>query len=301
MRRHVLARPPRTATAMLAAGLLGALLIAVLSADRAGAGLEDASAARVWIEATANNPDIDPGSGCAGDQDLVDRQPQSPAGSAGNAVTVGGCAHLSLPSGPRWPGPAVFETDGPGGLLCEPDSLQQTERCAFEGPNAPNSEFLVRANNEAGVNPTGSMSVRFCADDPPADGLCTSNDEEGGNVSIVWETGGGGAGGGTGGGGGGGTGAKCAGKTATIVATGPRTRGTAGNDVIVGRKGKDKISGKGGKDRICGKAGNDKLKGAAGKDNLKGGPGKDTLSGGAARDRCKGGPGKDKLKSCETT
>jgi hypothetical protein len=171
------------------AGVVGiALLASGLRADRAGAGLEDATSARAWIVPTANNPDIDPNSSCAGPQDISDSsQPQSPGGSAANAVTVGACAYLSGLGGPKWTGPGVFETDGPGGLLCQPNSTQLTARCAFDSPNAPNTDFQVRANNQAGVHQPEPMRVRFCADDPPADGLCTSNDEEGANVTIDWE------------------------------------------------------------------------------------------------------------------
>ncbi len=92
---------------------------------------------------------------------------------------------------------------------------------------------------------------------------------------------------------------KCKGKTATIVTDSKKTRGTGGNDVIVGRKGKDKINAKGGKDTVCAKGGNDKVKGGGGKDKLFGQGGKDRLNGGPGKDRCRGGPGKDKLKSCE--
>jgi Ca2+-binding RTX toxin-like protein len=196
-------------------------------------------------------------------------------------------------------------------LLCGPGT-QQTASCALPGINFfAGGEYRVLANNEAGVDATGSMRVTFCADDPPVTGACGPDDEQGTAYVIRWEAGGGG-----GGGGGGGAG-KCAGKSATIVASGPVTKGTGQNDVIVGRKGKDKIAGRGGKDRICGGGGKDKLKGGGGKDMLKGGGGRDRLKGGGGGDRlsggagpdklnggggkdvCKGGPGKDTLSSCE--
>ncbi len=89
---------------------------------------------------------------------------------------------------------------------------------------------------------------------------------------------------------------KCAGKTATIVATKAKTKGTKRNDVIVGRKGVDKIFGLGGNDTICGLGGNDRLYGGKGKDRLIGAAGRDKLFGGPGRDKLNGGPGKDQQK-----
>ncbi len=89
---------------------------------------------------------------------------------------------------------------------------------------------------------------------------------------------------------------KCAGKTATIVATKAKTKGTKRADVIVGRKGADKIFGLGGNDTICGLGGNDRLYGGKGKDRLIGAAGRDKLFGGPGRDKLNGGPGKDTQK-----
>ena len=91
------------------------------------------------------------------------------------------------------------------------------------------------------------------------------------------------------------TAAKCAGKPATIVATGRTVAGTAGPDVIVGTAGANVIRSKGGKDLVCAKGGRDKVIGAAGNDTLKGEAGNDTLKGGGGKDRLIGGKGRDLL------
>jgi hypothetical protein len=106
----------------------------------------------------------------------------------------------------------------------------------------------------------------------------------------------------------------CAGRRATIVATGPVTVGTPRADVIVGRPGPDVIRGLGGDDVICGRGGADRLIGGPGNDRLLGGAGNDVLLGGAGqdvllsgsggdlliggpgRDRLVGGPGRDRLR-----
>lgn len=273
---------------ILAAGLAGAALVLALRAAPAGAGGDDSAAVRGYIVPTANNPDVDPATTCAGpfaDNDQSDDQAQSPAGTASNAVTLAGCSYDQPPyEGPSTESrPAAFAVvNGTGGLLCGAGT-QQSQSCALPGVNyAPGSEYRVLANNEAGVNAAGALTVEFCADDPPVQGVCGIEDEETTQYVIDWQGGG-----------------KCGGKAATIVATTGKTAGTGGNDVIVGRKGNDKISGKGGKDRICGKGGKDKLKGGGGKDRLEGGPGADVLDGGPAKDTCKGGGGKDELKGCE--
>jgi hypothetical protein len=262
-----------------------AVAILALAVEGAGAGGADSAAVRGYIVQTANNPDVDPATTCAASfaaNDQSDDQAQSPGGTADNAVTLAGCSYNAAPfEGPSTEDrPVVFEVgSGPGGLLCE-DSTQQSQVCGLSGINhAAGAEYRVRANNEAGVNPTGTMRVEFCADDPPVQGVCGVEDEQETAFTIEWAGPGAGPGG-----------PKCYGKGVTIVATSTKTNGTGGNDVIVGRPGKDKISGKGGKDRICGKGGKDKLKGGGGKDRLDGGPGTDT---------CRGGGGKDKLKSCE--
>ena len=86
---------------------------------------------------------------------------------------------------------------------------------------------------------------------------------------------------------------RCQGARATILATGPRTRGTRRRDVIVGRAGRDIIRGLGGNDLICGRGGADLLIGGAGADRLLGGAGADRLLGGRGRDHLEGGPGRD--------
>jgi hypothetical protein len=120
---------------------------------------------------------------------------------------------------------------------------------------------------------------------------------------------------------------KCLGKRVTMVAAaGALTKGTTGNDVILGSDAPEEIKGGKGNDRICGGAGDDTINGAAGKDKVMGGGGADEvrgagdpdtlegnggkddldggddddkLNGGGAKDRCDGGPGDDKLKGCE--
>ena len=89
--------------------------------------------------------------------------------------------------------------------------------------------------------------------------------------------------------------ALCAGRPATIEATGGTTTGTAGPDVIVGTAAKNVIRGRGGKDLVCARGGGDKVIGGGGNDTLRGQGGPDTLKGGAGRDRLLGGAGKDKL------
>lgn len=83
----------------------------------------------------------------------------------------------------------------------------------------------------------------------------------------------------------------CFGRQPTILATGGRTKGTAGDDVILGSAGVDTIDGRGGNDRICG---------GGGKDALKGGAGDDLLDGGAGADSCDGGPGRLTRRACES-
>ncbi len=89
--------------------------------------------------------------------------------------------------------------------------------------------------------------------------------------------------------------AHCAGREATIEATGGTTVGTNGPDVIVGTAGANLIKAKGGKDLVCALGGRDKVVGGGGNDTLLGQGGPDTLKGGAGKDKLKGGPGRDKL------
>lgn len=81
----------------------------------------------------------------------------------------------------------------------------------------------------------------------------------------------------------------------TIFATGPRTVGTAGDDVICGTAGDDDIAGLGGNDIIFGLGGNDRLDGMDGNDILFGGPGNDQLAGGAGNDTLIGNAGTDTI------
>lgn len=307
-------RQPIAICAAAALGLVALGSLVLLHPGVAGAGGDDSAAVRGYIVPTPNNPDVDPATTCAGtfaDNDQFDDQPQSPAGTASNAVTLAGCSYDATPfGGPSTEDrPVVFEvTSGPGGLLCGA-GVQQSQVCALPGINhGAGLEYRVLANNEIGVNATGSLRVEFCADDPPVQGVCGLEDEQATQFTINWRRGGGG---------GGGAGGRCAGRPVTIQASGPRTPGTPDDDVIAGRKGKDRISGKGGDDLICAKGGNDRVKGGGGKDrllgqgggdkvaggggkdNLKGGGGNDRLNGGGGKDRCNGGPGKDRLRRCE--
>jgi len=84
--------------------------------------------------------------------------------------------------------------------------------------------------------------------------------------------------------------ATCQGTPATIVAKGPVTRGTSGDDVIVGTASNDRIEARGGNDLICAGAGDDEIRAAEGDDVLDGGPGVD---------RCLGGAGTSVLAACE--
>ena len=92
---------------------------------------------------------------------------------------------------------------------------------------------------------------------------------------------------------------RCKGKKAT------GSRGTRGNDVIVGTAGRNKINAGAGNDLVCARGGNDRVRGGAGrdrlfgeggKDRLLGQAGKDTLIGGGGADTLRGGPGKDRLR-----
>jgi len=120
---------------------------------------------------------------------------------------------------------------------------------------------------------------------------------------------------------------KCLGKRVTLVAAADTlTKGTTGNDVILGSDAVEEIKGGKGNDRICAGAGDDVIKGSAGKDKVKGGGGADLvkgngdpdklegnggkddlhgggdddkLNGGSNKDRCDGAGGDDKLEGCE--
>jgi hypothetical protein len=181
---------------MLIAAAALTVAFSTFAVQQAGAGPEDSAAVRGYIVPTANNPDVSPATTCTGvfvDNDQFDTQPQSPTGTAANAVTLAGCSYNAVPfGGPSTEDrPVAFEVvSGSGGLLCG-QSLQQSNVCALPGINhAPGQEYRVVANNEAGVNATGTMTVRFCADDPPAEGKCGTEDEEATTFTILWAGGG---------------------------------------------------------------------------------------------------------------
>ena len=119
----------------------------------------------------------------------------------------------------------------------------------------------------------------------------------------------------------------CSGRAATILAApGKRTKGTEGDDVIVGTSKRDRVNAGPGDDTVCtlagrsrvkagpgsdvvigggrkdvlsGQGGRDRLRGKGGNDRLRGGPGADRLVGGKGRrDRCAGGPGRDRSRGC---
>ena len=69
--------------------------------------------------------------------------------------------------------------------------------------------------------------------------------------------------------------------------------GGVGNDRLYGNKGNDKLVGNGGNDRLDGGKGNDQLFGGDGHDSLKGGKGNDKVLGGAGNDKVEGDKGND--------
>jgi Ca2+-binding RTX toxin-like protein len=279
-----------------------ALLATWLQADRAAA--QDAASVRGYIVPTANNPDVEPATTCAAafaDNDQSDSQPQSPAGTADNAVTLAGCIYDTIPYGgpSSYDGPAVFQvTSGPAGFVCSGVPTFLCKGYSLSGINYQSGgEYRVQVNNELG-QPTGTSTVKFCADDPPATGNCGIEDEQTTSYTIVW----GPAQGGPGPGQGPGTAAAtCKGKQATIVGTdGPdQTAGTAAADVIAVLGGKDTVTALAANDVVCGGPGKDTLKGGKGNDTLLGQAGNDKLKGGGGKDTCIGGKGKDTASSCE--
>lgn len=91
-------------------------------------------------------------------------------------------------------------------------------------------------------------------------------------------------------------GARCDGRSATIVVAGARGRGTSGPDVIVvTRRAGAEVDAQGGNDVICGGPGSDVLRGGSGHDRLFGGDGNDIVRGGAGKDFLKAGRGRDRL------
>jgi Ca2+-binding RTX toxin-like protein len=99
---------------------------------------------------------------------------------------------------------------------------------------------------------------------------------------------------------------ECKGRKATILALPSQiTKGTPGDDVIVGTLGAEKIRAGAGDDLVCagagkdiilGQDGNDDLRGQKGNDGLSAGKGDDVLRGGKGNDTLRAGPGKDVLK-----
>jgi Tol biopolymer transport system component len=92
---------------------------------------------------------------------------------------------------------------------------------------------------------------------------------------------------------------RCLGRRATIVAPagGGPTRGTPGNDVIVGSRGADSISSGGGRDAVCSRGGDDRVTTGAGADRVSAGPGDDRVTTGGGADSVKPGSGRDRVKT----
>jgi RTX calcium-binding nonapeptide repeat (4 copies)/NHL repeat len=91
----------------------------------------------------------------------------------------------------------------------------------------------------------------------------------------------------------------CLGRPVTIVAVAGAglTRGTPGNDVIVGSKAADRIASGGGRDRVCSRGGDDRVSTGAGGDRVSAGPGDDRVSTGGGADRINPGSGGDRVSS----
>jgi hypothetical protein len=106
--------------------------------------------------------------------------------------------------------------------------------------------------------------------------------------------------------------ARCLGRRATILAVpgGGLTRGTRGDDVIVGLssryadrirsgRGDDVVCPRGGNDRVRTGAGADRVTAGAGRDRVWTGRGRDSVSGGTQRDRVYCGRGADRVRAVE--
>ncbi|MCM2563865.1 hypothetical protein M8756_17120 [Lutimaribacter sp. EGI FJ00015] len=74
------------------------------------------------------------------------------------------------------------------------------------------------------------------------------------------------------------------------------TRGTPGDDTLVGDWRSDLLIGAQGNDLLDGLAGSDRIEGGQGRDTLRGGDGADTLNAAAGNDRLEGGAGDDMLR-----
>ena len=91
--------------------------------------------------------------------------------------------------------------------------------------------------------------------------------------------------------------ARCLGRSATVVAPagGGPTRGTPGNDVVVGSGGADRISSGGGRDLVCSRGGGDVVSTGAGADRVSAGPGDDRVASGRGADSVNPGSGRDRV------
>jgi Tol biopolymer transport system component len=91
---------------------------------------------------------------------------------------------------------------------------------------------------------------------------------------------------------------RCLGRRATIVAPagGGRTRGTPGNDVIVGSKAADRVFSGAGRDLVCSLGGADRVNTGAGDDRVAAGAGDDRVMAGGGADRVNPGRGRDRVK-----
>lgn len=106
--------------------------------------------------------------------------------------------------------------------------------------------------------------------------------------------------------------ARCLGRRATILAVpgGGITRGTRGDDVIVGSRQADRIVSGRGDDVVCPRGGNDRVRtgagadqvtAGAGRDRIRTGRGRDSVAPGAQRDRLDCGRGVDRARGIEPT
>ena len=92
---------------------------------------------------------------------------------------------------------------------------------------------------------------------------------------------------------------RCLGRRATIVAPagGGLTRGTRGNDVIVGSQRADRISSGGGRDLVCSRGGDDRVKTGPGADRVSAGRGDDRVITGGGADGVRPGSGRDRVST----
>ena len=106
--------------------------------------------------------------------------------------------------------------------------------------------------------------------------------------------------------------ARCLGRRATILAVpgGGITRGSRGDDVIVGARRADRIVSGRGDDVVCPRGGNDRVRtgagadrvtAGAGRDRIRTGRGRDSVAPGAQRDRLDCGRGVDRARGIEPT